>query len=224
MDQVMYADLNLPRDSGPESSSPSSLPRDVCQGPPWHQFALKLGCAGIIILALVVTGLSVSVTSLIQKSSREKCSVNIQQNMSKTTERPILLNCPISWEKVGEKCLLLSHTVNPWNNSLADCSTKESSLLIIRDKEELRLTQKLIHDKAVPFWIGLKFSLTEKKWKWINDSFLNSDELKITGDTKENSCVYISQTSVFSEYCSTENKWICQKELTPVRNKVYRDS
>uniref|UniRef100_A0A8I3W199 Killer cell lectin like receptor B1 n=1 Tax=Callithrix jacchus TaxID=9483 RepID=A0A8I3W199_CALJA len=137
MDQVTYADLNLPRHSGPENSSPSSLPQDVCQGPPWHQFALKLSGAGIIILALVVTGLSVSVTSLIQKSSREKCSVDIQQNMSKTTERPILLNCPISWEKVGEKRLLLSHAVNPWNNSLADCSTKESSLLIIRDKEEL---------------------------------------------------------------------------------------
>ncbi|XP_003944982.1 killer cell lectin-like receptor subfamily B member 1 [Saimiri boliviensis] len=220
MDQVMYADLNLPRNSGPESASPSSLPRDVCQGSSWHQFALKLSCAGIIILALVVTGLSVSVTSLIQKSSIEKCSVDIQQNMSKTTERPSLLNCPISWEKVGEKCLLLSHTVNPWNNSRIDCSTKESRLLLIQDKEQLRLIQKLIHDKAVPFWIGLKFSLQEKKWKWINDSFLNSDELKITGDTKENSCVYISQTSVFSEYCSTENKWICQKELTPVRNEV----
>nr|XP_005570142.2 killer cell lectin-like receptor subfamily B member 1 isoform X1 [Macaca fascicularis] len=222
--QTMYAELTLPKDSGPESSSPSSLPRDVCQGSPWHQFALKLSCAGIILLVLVVTGLSLSVASLLQKSSIGKCSVDIQQNRTKTTERPDLLNCPIYWQQVQEKCLLFSHTVNPWNNSLADCSTKESSLLLIQDKDELTRTQNLIHDKAISFWIGLNFSLSEKNWKWINGSFLSSNDLKITGDAKENSCVYISQTSVYSEYCSTEMKWICQKELTLVRNKVSPDS
>ncbi|EAW96108.1 killer cell lectin like receptor B1 [Homo sapiens] len=222
--QAIYAELNLPTDSGPESSSPSSLPRDVCQGSPWHQFALKLSCAGIILLVLVVTGLSVSVTSLIQKSSIEKCSVDIQQSRNKTTERPGLLNCPIYWQQLREKCLLFSHTVNPWNNSLADCSTKESSLLLIRDKDELIHTQNLIRDKAILFWIGLNFSLSEKNWKWINGSFLNSNDLEIRGDAKENSCISISQTSVYSEYCSTEIRWICQKELTPVRNKVYPDS
>ncbi|XP_023048124.1 killer cell lectin-like receptor subfamily B member 1 isoform X2 [Piliocolobus tephrosceles] len=183
--QMMYAELTLPKDSGPESSSPSSLPRDVCQGSPWHQFALKLSCAGIILLVLVVTGLSLSVISLLQISSIGKCSVDIQQNRTKTTERLDLLNCPIHWQQVQEKCLLFSHTVNPWNNSLADCSTKESSLLLIQDKDELTRTQNLIHDKAIAFWIGLNFSLSEKKWKWINGSFLSSNEIVLgaTGDS-----------------------------------------
>ncbi|XP_073861989.1 killer cell lectin-like receptor subfamily B member 1 isoform X4 [Macaca fascicularis] len=149
--QMMYAELTLPKDSGPESSSPSSLPR---------------------------------VASLLQKPSIGKCSVDIQQNRTKTTERPDLLNCPIYWQQVQEKCLLFSHTVNPWNNSLADCSTKESSLLLIQDKDELTRTQNLIHDKAISFWIGLNFSLSEKNWKWINGSFLSSNEIVLgaTGD------------------------------------------
>lgn len=33
---------------------------DVCQGPPWHKFALKLGCAGITLLSLAVIWLSIS--------------------------------------------------------------------------------------------------------------------------------------------------------------------
>lgn len=33
---------------------------DICQGPPWHQLALKLGCTGVILLTLTVIGLSIS--------------------------------------------------------------------------------------------------------------------------------------------------------------------
>uniref|UniRef100_A0A2K6EX77 Uncharacterized protein n=1 Tax=Propithecus coquereli TaxID=379532 RepID=A0A2K6EX77_PROCO len=83
--QVIYADLKVSRDSGPESSSPSSLPRDICQGPRWHQLALKLGCAGVTLLVLTVIGLTISVIFLIQKSSTEKSSVDVQLNKSETT-------------------------------------------------------------------------------------------------------------------------------------------
>ncbi|XP_004438700.1 PREDICTED: killer cell lectin-like receptor subfamily B member 1 [Ceratotherium simum simum] len=221
---VIYADLNLSRDSGLEISSPPSLPQDICQGPRWHQFALKLSCAGIILLALTVIVLSVSVIFLRQKSSIEKSSVDVQEKRNETTERPSLLECPVDWRPFQGKCLFLSQASNPWNDSLADCSTKESNLLLIQDQEELKLIQKLINNGGILYWIGLNFTLPEKNWKWINGSFLKSNVLKITGDAKENSCVYISWTDILSENCETENKWICQKELKPARNKVCPDS
>ncbi|KAM9684868.1 killer cell lectin-like receptor subfamily B member 1 isoform 2-T2 [Dama dama] len=68
----MYDNSNLPRDSALERSSPSSLCQNVCQGPGWHRFDLKLGCAGIILLALTVIGLRISVISLTRNSSKEK--------------------------------------------------------------------------------------------------------------------------------------------------------
>uniref|UniRef100_A0A8C4MC72 Killer cell lectin like receptor B1 n=1 Tax=Equus asinus asinus TaxID=83772 RepID=A0A8C4MC72_EQUAS len=180
---VIYADLNLPRDSGLKSSSPPSPPQDIRQCPRWHQFALKLGCAGILLLALTVIVLSVS-----------------------------------------EKCLFISQNPSPWNDSLADCSTKESILLLIRDQEELKLVQKLIEHGGILYWIGLNFTLPEKNWRWINGSFLKPDALKITGDAEENNCALISKEKIFSENCEAENKWICQKELKSVRNKVCPDS
>ncbi|XP_053413621.1 killer cell lectin-like receptor subfamily B member 1 isoform X2 [Nycticebus coucang] len=209
--QVIYADLKVSRDSSPKSSSPSSLPRDVCQGPPWHQFALKLGCAGVILLVLSVIGLTVSVISLIQKSSIERCSMDVQQNRNETTESPSPLECLEPWQSLQDKYLFFSTILKPWNSSLVDCSTKKSSLLLIQDQEELRHIQELIKYEGNSFWIGLNFTLPKKKWKWINGSFLNPTTLKISGDAKENSCVYITKTSVFSEDCSVEHKWICQK-------------
>ncbi|XP_067554719.1 killer cell lectin-like receptor subfamily B member 1 isoform X2 [Pseudorca crassidens] len=183
---VIYADLNISRNAGLESSSPPSLPQMI----------------------------------FLRQKSTEKSSMDVQENRKETTERPVLLKCPTNWQLIGDKCLLFYDTYKPWNDSLADCFTKESRLLLIQDQEELRLIQNRIDKGAIMFWIGLNFTLPEKNWKWINGSFLNSNMLQITGDAKENSCVYISRTQITSEDCATENKWICQKELKPVKNKV----
>uniref|UniRef100_H0XUE7 C-type lectin domain-containing protein n=1 Tax=Otolemur garnettii TaxID=30611 RepID=H0XUE7_OTOGA len=221
--QEVYGNLKISRDSGPKGSSPSSLPQEVCQGPPWRQFALKLGCTGVILLVLIVIKLTVSVI-LTQNSSIERCSVDVQQNRNETTESPSPLECLEPWQSFQDKCLLFSTIRKPWKSSLVDCSTKQSSLLLIQDQEKLRQIQMQIKDEGISFWIGLNFTLPEKKWKWINGSFLNPATLEINGDHKENSCVYITQTSAFSEHCSEDYQWICQKEGTPIKNKVHPTS
>ncbi|KAM4838534.1 killer cell lectin-like receptor subfamily B member 1 [Urocitellus parryii] len=218
--QVVYADLSLSRGQGPERSIPLSLPQDVSQGAPWHQLAWKLGCAGIILLLLSVIGLSVLVISLIQKSPMEKSSVDIQEKRNYTTETPRQLQCPKHGLQLRDKCFTISSSSKTWNNSLADCSQRESSLLLIQDQEELRFIQNMIKYEGNLYWIGLNFTLSEKKWKWINGSLLNHDILKIVGENKENSCAAISNMKVFSESCNSENKWICEKKLKPIRNKV----
>ncbi|XP_045868841.1 killer cell lectin-like receptor subfamily B member 1 isoform X3 [Meles meles] len=171
--QVVYADLSLPRGSCFTSSSPPSLPQDIGQGSSWHQFALKLGCTAVIVLTLTVIGLSVSVIFLRRNSSIEESQVDIQENRNETKEKPNLLKCPGDWHLLREKCLFLSRAPNTWKDSLTDCSRKESSLLLIQDQEELKLIQNWINEKGMLFWIGL--TLSEKKWKWINGSFLNSN-------------------------------------------------
>ncbi|XP_006875545.1 PREDICTED: killer cell lectin-like receptor subfamily B member 1 [Chrysochloris asiatica] len=226
--QVTYADLKVSKEFTLESSSPPPLLQDVCQGPRWHQFALKLACSGIILFALVVIGLSVSVILLSQKSTVVKCDVNTneqsrssQEDRNATADITGPLKCPVHWEPHQEKCLFFSHISNSWNNSLTDCYSKESSLLLIQDKEELGYIQSRISTGGILYWIGLNLTLSEMKWKWINGSFLNSDVLKIDGNDDKSSCVYISKRKIFSEDCQLENKWICQKELEPRRKRLF---
>lgn len=85
--------------------------------------------------------------------------------------------------------------------------------MLIQDQEELRFLLDSIKEKYNSFWIGLSYTLTDMNWKWINGTAFNSDVLKITGVTENGSCAAISGEKVTSEGCSSDNRWICQKEL-----------
>nr|AAI45390.1 Unknown (protein for MGC:178955) [Mus musculus]AQY17478.1 NKR-P1B isoform 3 [Mus musculus] len=185
---LVYADLNLARIQEPKHDSPPSLSPDTCRCPRWHRLALKFGCAGLILLVLVVIGLCVLVLS-VQKSSVQKICADVQENRTHTT------------------------VSNTWEEGQADCGRKGATLLLIQDQEELRFLLDSIKEKYNSFWIGLRFTLPDMNWKWINGTTFNSDVLKITGDTENGSCASISGDKVTSESCSTDNRWICQKEL-----------
>ncbi|XP_054974415.1 killer cell lectin-like receptor subfamily B member 1 [Sorex araneus] len=212
MDQATYVNSNPRRNSGLESSSPSP-PQNICQSLCKHQFQLKFGCALIIIIIIILFAIrfSVSVT-LRQKSSMEK---HVLESRKNTTE---------PWRQQGQKCLTFSSTSDSWKASRSHCSGNGSTLLLIQDEKELNEIQKTMKGTGKVFWIGLSFSSSEKKWKWINDSLLNSTGLKILGDATENSCASITNKKIISENCDAEIKFICQKELYPVSNEVFSNS
>ena len=49
----------------------------------------------------------------------------------------VQLRCPMHWQQIRDKCLYFTETFKLSNDSLADCYTRESSLLRIQDHEEL---------------------------------------------------------------------------------------
>lgn len=198
-----------------QASSPSFSP-DACRCPHWHHLALKSGCAGLILLLLSLIGLSVLVRFLVQKPPIEKCSVAAQENRTELTGRSAILECPRYWHPHWNKCLFVSQISRPWAEGRDACSMEDAILLLIENKEELRFVQNLIKGKEQLFFIGLKYVQKEKIWKWIDGSILNPNLLRITGKDKENSCAIISHTEVFSDSCSSDNHWICQKTLIHV--------
>ncbi|KAB0348066.1 hypothetical protein FD754_012923 [Muntiacus muntjak] len=120
-------------------------------------------------------------------------------------KRSVLLTCPMHWQQIQHKCFYFHETSKPWSDGLADCSTRESSLLLIQDQEELinrfniqsfllfhlrRFIQNLINKEGILFWIGLNFTLSEKSWKWINGSFLNSNIRNIS----KGKCILLTKT------------------------------
>ncbi|KAL1791017.1 pregnancy zone protein-like, partial [Sigmodon hispidus] len=185
---------------------------DACWCQRSHRLALKLGCAGLILLVLTVIGLSVLVGVVIQNPSREKCRVYIQENMAKTTDSPAEVECPKGWLPHRDKCIHFSQDSNIWMAGLADCATKGATLLLVQDKEDLTFIMDSWKEKDYSFWIGLNYTWPDRNWKWINGSALNSDVFQITGEAEKNSCATISWDKVISEYCDSDNRWICQKE------------
>uniref|UniRef100_A0A8C8T704 C-type lectin domain-containing protein n=1 Tax=Peromyscus maniculatus bairdii TaxID=230844 RepID=A0A8C8T704_PERMB len=222
---VVYADLNLTKTREPKRASPLSLPPDTCRCPRWHRLALKLGCAGLVLLVLSVIGLGVLVISLLQKTSVEKSGLDVQENnLTKTTESPAMLKCSKDWLTHRDKCIHFSQDTNIWKEGLVDCATKGGTLLLIQDQEELRFIKNSAKGKGESFWIGLNYTSPDENWRWINGSTLSSDVLQITGDAKENSCASVSKDKVTSESCASDNKWICQKKPKCVSETTCNDS
>ncbi|XP_057640503.1 killer cell lectin-like receptor subfamily B member 1 isoform X2 [Chionomys nivalis] len=210
---VVYADLSVARTRVLSHASPPSLPSDACQCPRWHRLALKLSCAGLILLVLILTGL---VGFLVKKAPIEKCGVAAHEIMAEPTGRSAIPTCLKDWQPYRDKCFFISQISRPWSEGLADCSVRGATLLLIEDQEELRYFQDFSKREGHQFFTGLKYIQVEQIWKWTNGSTLNPDLLKVTGKDKENSCAVISQTDVFSDTCSADNRWICQKKLKHV--------
>ncbi|XP_013208396.2 killer cell lectin-like receptor subfamily B member 1A [Microtus ochrogaster] len=208
----VYFSLKTPTTPGPLCASPPSRPSDACRCPRSHRLALKLSCAGLVLLLLTVVGLSVLVRVLIQKPSIEKCRVDIPRIVASSTESPIQLTCSNDWRPHREKCIQFSQENGVWKEGLSNCTRKGATLLLIQDQEELRFVKDSIKERGNSFWIGLNYSLPDKNWRWINGSTLSSDVFNIIGDAERNSCVIVSKGNLVSENCNSDNKWICQKD------------
>ncbi|KAM6091053.1 C-type lectin domain family 5 member A-like isoform 3-T3 [Theristicus caerulescens] len=120
--------------------------------------------------------------------------------------------CPPSWEKKGEKCYFFSkiQEIKDWNASHKECTDMDSDLVIIDSEEELNyLVSK---SKGHYYLLGLKYSMSEKKWKWINNMEHSTVMFTIKGDPNY-SCAVIGHCNVETAPCggssTTEN--MCEK-------------
>ncbi|KAL6063982.1 hypothetical protein STEG23_028502, partial [Scotinomys teguina] len=183
---------------------------------PWDLY-----CCYAVITVLTVTVIVLSVAL----SGKKKEKVSIKNNYGA---------CPKGWIGFGSRCFYFSEDMGNWTLSQTSCMAQEAQLARFDNMEELDeevmaaggptrgplrglRAPRFIYDfskrKGQQFFIGLSYVPVEKIWKWINGSILNLDLLRIMGTDEENSCAVISHTEVFSDFCSADNRWICQKKL-----------
>ncbi|KQK73498.1 killer cell lectin-like receptor subfamily B member 1F-like protein [Amazona aestiva] len=147
--------------------------------------------------------------------------------------------CPKHWEKNGGKCYFFSQRQDEanWNDSRKECTDMKADLVIIDNKDELMPLQiynplpavytKHPYTAANTFTnflskrsrnsyylLGLTYSHSERKWKWINNMELSSDMFCIGGDFTDYFCAVIGHRKVETAPCSgslsTQN--MCEKD------------
>nr|XP_055073122.1 C-type mannose receptor 2-like [Misgurnus anguillicaudatus] len=64
----------------------------------------------------------------------------------------------------------ISFEMNSWDESRRDCRERGADLIIINSNEE----QDFVSKFSGTFWIGLSDSDVEDRWKWVDNSTLNS--------------------------------------------------
>ncbi|XP_035747968.1 C-type lectin domain family 5 member A-like, partial [Egretta garzetta] len=122
------------------------------------------------------------------------------------------LDCPPCWKKNGKKCYFFSEKMEKkdWNASRKECTDMNSDLVVIDDKEEMDYL--LSQSRGRYYLLGLTYSTSEKKWKWINNVGYREDTF--TGVTYvDYLCAVIGNKTVETAPCygSSTTQNMCEK-------------
>ncbi|XP_064586079.1 C-type lectin domain family 5 member A-like [Zonotrichia leucophrys gambelii] len=124
--------------------------------------------------------------------------------------------CPSAWKKHGRKCYFFSPKREPkdWNASHAECSAMGSDLVVIDSREELRYL--LSQSRYNYYFLGLRYSPEEQKWKWINNVEHDPAMFRIIGPYHDYHCTVIGFGEVQTEPCggSSTTQNMCEKAAT----------
>lgn len=115
------------------------------------------------------------------------------------------------WSKGN--CYYFSEDTTDWKSSQEFCSSKSSSLAILKDPVVLE-TSFRFKDSSRDYWIGLKkVRVTgHKEWRWVDGSPYRNEVDLVQSDGPDLDCVYLNSKKAWNLHCSSQRPWICVKE------------
>ncbi|NXT35906.1 CLC5A protein, partial [Pelecanoides urinatrix] len=165
----------------------------------------------VAVLVAVITVLLVLAVCLILIYHPTASSPPDSKTSSTTYEEA--LGCPPHWEKKGKKCYFFSESKEKkdWNASRKECTDMNSDLVIIDNKEELDYLN--LQSRSHYYLLGLTYSKSEKKWKWINNVEHSTDMFNIGGDLTDYFCTVVGHGKVETASCggSSTTQNMCEK-------------
>ncbi|KAM6419726.1 C-type lectin domain family 5 member A-like isoform 2-T3 [Pluvialis apricaria] len=220
-ENLIYADLNLAESTRPRPQKVTDVQgKSRCSG----KCVTVLVAVKILLMVLAVclilmyrpTASSPPDSKTFAKTSEEAPETGIDPQWSGERDKQNSKNstgCPQDWEKHGEKCYFFSQTQekNDWNASRKECTDMNSDLVIIDNKDELRYL--ILRSKSHYYLLGLTYSESEKKWKWINNVEHSTDMFHMEGDFTDYFCTVIGHGRVETASCdgSSTTQNMCEK-------------
>ncbi|XP_071405932.1 killer cell lectin-like receptor subfamily G member 1 [Pithys albifrons albifrons] len=153
---VINADLNLPESATPRVQQVSDVSGKSCCSRP---------CVPVLITAIILA-LVIVVCRIIMYYPTASSQ---QQSTALFPSPEEALGCPPQWEIHGRKCYFFNpeKKKKDWNASRAECTAMGADLVIIDNKDELVYLMEQSEDTY--YFLGLRYSVMEQKWKWINN-------------------------------------------------------
>ncbi|XP_040451655.1 killer cell lectin-like receptor subfamily G member 1 isoform X3 [Falco naumanni] len=116
--------------------------------------------------------------------------------------------CPANWLwKGGDTCYYLSKEEKSWEQSHQFCSSRNSTLLLIKDAAKMKLVQEFPRET---YWLGLTFRDEQKEWYWTDNTVLTK-QMSWVKQLHPQYCGYIYYNSVYSTPCTKKYYYVCEK-------------
>ncbi|KAJ7316250.1 hypothetical protein JRQ81_002412, partial [Phrynocephalus forsythii] len=126
----------------------------------WRPAAVALG-----IFCLALLGAAGTLGFKVLQASHRVSS----QNENLTLQKTICSPCPEKWLQRGENCYFFTTKWNSWEEGKTQCTTLNSRLLKIENKEELEFILESAQSYN-SYWIGLSRRKASEPWLWEDNS------------------------------------------------------
>ncbi|XP_040451657.1 natural killer cells antigen CD94-like isoform X2 [Falco naumanni] len=119
-----------------------------------------------------------------------------------------------SWQNSGaDNCIYVSKQKKTWKQSQEFCSSRNSTLLVLKDKAKM---VSLPQDSQF-YWVGLSYISESNGWYW-EDGTVFSKEVTSWVVIYDNSfCASLYGRIIYASHsCLTKQFWICERVAVPI--------
>ncbi|XP_019486100.1 PREDICTED: natural killer cells antigen CD94-like [Hipposideros armiger] len=148
-----------------------------------------------------------AVLGILLKNSFLKQSIRPTSSPGGTTEAQEGFDCCSCQEKwIGYRCncYFISNEKKTWAESRDFCTSQNSSLLHLQNKDELNF----MISSAAFYWTGLSYSEESGAWLWEDGSALSPDLFLYLPFTNTRNCLLYSSLGVLHEACERKHCYI----------------
>ncbi|XP_053413872.1 natural killer cells antigen CD94-like [Nycticebus coucang] len=175
----------------------------VFQTTPWR---LISGTLGLICLLLAAT-LGILFNLFTEPHNESTVSPGPNKELQEASD---CCHCPEKWVGYRRNCYFISTEEKTWEESRKFCVSQNSSLLQLRNKDELAFMPSNEHF----YWTGLSYNEERAAWFWEDGSPLSRDLFPLIKSPNPKKCIiYRATNRGMDESCEEENRYICKRQL-----------
>ncbi|NXU57107.1 CLC1B protein, partial [Turnix velox] len=139
----------------------------------------------------------------LQEMREALCSQGKEKNGAKCAV------CPASWLNGGaDSCVYISKEKKTWKESQEFCSSRNSTLLILKDAGKMVF---LPRDSQL-YWVGLSYISERSGWYWEDGTAFSKEVTKWAVLYDNSFCASLYGQIIYaSQSCTTKQYWICEK-------------
>ncbi|KAM6314476.1 natural killer cells antigen CD94-like isoform 1-T1 [Podargus strigoides] len=166
----------------------------------------------MVLVALLVVWLSCPLVFQVSEDPEEGKLQEMREALcfeaKKKNEAKCAL-CPASWQSSGaDNCFYISKQKKTWKQSHEFCSSRNSTLLVLKDKAKM---VSLPQDSQL-YWVGLSYISERSGWYWEDGTAFSKEATNWVILYDNNFCASLYGQIVYASHsCSTKQFWICEK-------------
>ncbi|KAM9388547.1 natural killer cells antigen CD94-like [Phaethornis superciliosus] len=117
--------------------------------------------------------------------------------------------CPANWKNGGaDRCFYISKEKKTWKESQEFCSSRNSTLLVLKDAAKM---VSLPNDSHF-YWVGLSYVSERRGWYWEDGTAFSKEETNWVLLYDNIFCATVYGQIIYASYsCLTKQFWICEK-------------